>query len=64
MLVSVCVCASRIAAMGFTFAATESFVANTRETKDPINAAAGGCAAGFLAGLRGTLSHYLTPIAR
>ncbi|KAI5121291.1 hypothetical protein M0805_002334 [Coniferiporia weirii] len=40
------------AAMGATFAATESVVANMREKNDPINGAAGGCAAGFLAGLR------------
>ena len=40
--------------MGATFAATESIVANTRKKNDPINGAAGGCAAGFLAGLRGT----------
>ena len=39
--------------MGFTFAATESIVANTREKDDPLNGAAGGCAAGFLAGLKG-----------
>lgn len=49
--------------MGFTFAATESFIANTRETKDPINAAAGGCAAGFLAGLRGVFSYYIIGLA-
>ncbi|KAL5495377.1 hypothetical protein ACEPAI_840 [Sanghuangporus weigelae] len=40
------------AAMGFTFAATEAIVANTREKDDPLNGVAGGCAAGFLAGLR------------
>ncbi|KAH8120203.1 hypothetical protein DFH11DRAFT_1722044 [Phellopilus nigrolimitatus] len=40
------------AAVGATFAATEAIVANTREKKDPWNGAAGGCAAGFLAGLR------------
>lgn len=40
------------AAMGATFAATESIVANTREKEDYINGAAGGCAAGFLAGIR------------
>lgn len=39
--------------MGATFAATESIVANTRHKNDPINGAVGGCAAGFLAGLRG-----------
>ncbi|KAJ8083965.1 hypothetical protein PQX77_007246 [Marasmius sp. AFHP31] len=40
------------AAMGATFAFTESFVANQRQTDDALNAAAGGCAAGFLAGIR------------
>ena len=44
------------AAMGATFAATESIVANTREKNDYLNGAAGGCAAGFLAGIRGTSS--------
>jgi hypothetical protein len=42
-----------IAAMGATFAATEAIVANTRETEDSLNGAAGACAAGFLAGIRG-----------
>lgn len=41
------------AAMGATFAATESIVANQRETQDALNGVAGGCAAGFLAGIRG-----------
>ncbi|KAF8905523.1 hypothetical protein CPB84DRAFT_1676604 [Gymnopilus junonius] len=40
------------AAMGATFKFTETFVANQRRTTDPINGAAGGCAAGFLAGVR------------
>jgi hypothetical protein len=40
------------AAMGATFAATESIVANQRETQDALNGVAGGCAAGFLAGIR------------
>ncbi|RXW13713.1 hypothetical protein EST38_g12135 [Candolleomyces aberdarensis] len=40
------------AAMGFTFAATEAVVRNTREQDDALNGFAGGCAAGFLAGLR------------
>jgi hypothetical protein len=40
--------------MGATFAATEAAVANTRETDDSLNGAAGACAAGFLAGIRGT----------
>lgn len=42
------------AAMGATFALTESAVANYRQKTDPINGAAGGCAAGFLAGVRGS----------
>ena len=41
------------AAMGATFAATESIVANQREKQDALNGVAGGCAAGFLAGIRG-----------
>lgn len=40
--------------MGATFAMTESVVANQRQTDDALNGAAGGCAAGFLAGLRGS----------
>ncbi|KAH7929325.1 hypothetical protein BV22DRAFT_1081075 [Leucogyrophana mollusca] len=40
------------AAMGAAFAFTEAVVANQRETNDALNGAAGGCAAGFLAGLR------------
>ncbi|RDB28614.1 NADH-ubiquinone oxidoreductase 21 subunit [Hypsizygus marmoreus] len=40
------------AAMGATFALTESVVANTRQTDDALNGAAGACAAGFLAGIR------------
>ena len=40
--------------MGATFALTESTVANYREKDDPLNGAAGACAAGFLAGIRGT----------
>ncbi|KAF5356198.1 hypothetical protein D9756_004112 [Leucocoprinus leucothites] len=39
-------------AMGFTFAFTESYVANLRQKNDPINGATGACAAGFLAGVR------------
>jgi hypothetical protein len=38
--------------MGFTFAFTESYVANERQRNDPINSATGACAAGFLAGIR------------
>lgn len=40
------------AAMGATFAFTESVVANQRRTNDAVNGAVGACAAGFLAGLR------------
>ncbi|KAI0322667.1 hypothetical protein OF83DRAFT_1254651 [Amylostereum chailletii] len=40
------------AAMGGTFALTESVVANQRRKDDALNGVAGGCAAGFLAGLR------------
>lgn len=40
--------------MGATFALTESTVANYRQKNDPINGAVGGCAAGFLAGVRGS----------
>ncbi|KAI0348558.1 hypothetical protein BDW22DRAFT_1350796, partial [Trametopsis cervina] len=40
------------AAMGATFAFTESVVANQRQKDDALNGAAGGCAAGFLAGIR------------
>ncbi|KAI0307982.1 hypothetical protein B0F90DRAFT_1664922 [Multifurca ochricompacta] len=40
------------AAMGATFAATESIVANQRGKHDALNGVAGGCAAGFLAGVR------------
>lgn len=39
--------------MGATFAFTDSYVANLRQTDDPLNGAAGGCAAGLLAGARG-----------
>ncbi|TXT07248.1 hypothetical protein VHUM_03418 [Vanrija humicola] len=40
------------AAMGFAYSFTQSFVSNTRETDDALNGAAGGCAAGFIAGVR------------
>lgn len=39
--------------MGATFAFTETAVSNTRKTDDSLNGAAGGCAAGLIAGLRG-----------
>ncbi|EIW71244.1 hypothetical protein TREMEDRAFT_67637 [Tremella mesenterica DSM 1558] len=40
------------AAMGFTFSFTQAAVSNARETDDALNGVAGGCAAGFLAGVR------------
>jgi len=40
------------AAMGATFALTETAVANSRQRDDALNGAAGACAAGFLAGIR------------
>lgn len=43
--------------MGGTFAATEAIVANQREKEDTVNGMAGGCAAGFLAGVRGALKY-------
>lgn len=49
------------AAMGAAFAFTEATVANQRETNDALNGIAGGCAAGFLAGLRSVLLHSLFP---
>ena len=45
-------CILYIAAMGATFAFTEAFVANQREKNDALNGAIGGCAAGFLAGIK------------
>jgi hypothetical protein len=50
------------AAMGATFAATESIVANQREKQDALNGVAGGCAAGFLAGIRGARSRVFRAI--
>jgi hypothetical protein len=51
----------RVAAMGATFAFTETMVANQRQKNDPLNGMAGGCAAGFLAGIRGVLKcHYIS----
>lgn len=41
------------AAMGGIFALTDSFVANAREKSDAYNGAAGGCAAGLVAGANG-----------
>ncbi|KAF9535412.1 hypothetical protein CPB83DRAFT_9386 [Crepidotus variabilis] len=40
------------AAMGGVFAYTEAYVANQRQQDDHLNGAAGGCAAGFLAGIK------------
>ncbi|GJE87670.1 Tim17/Tim22/Tim23/Pmp24 family-domain-containing protein [Phanerochaete sordida] len=40
------------AAMGATYALTEAAVANQRQKEDSLNTVAGGCAAGFLAGIR------------
>ncbi|KZT55961.1 hypothetical protein CALCODRAFT_337028 [Calocera cornea HHB12733] len=40
------------AAMGAVFSYTEASIANARATDDAWNGAAGGCAAGFLAGIR------------
>lgn len=47
------------AAMGAAFAFTEAAIANQRETNDALNGIAGGCAAGFLAGLRSVLSCWV-----
>jgi len=41
-----------LAAMGATFALTDSWVANIRRKDDHLNGVAAGCAAGFLAGIR------------
>lgn len=38
--------------MAGSFAFTDAVVANTRQTDDALNGVAGGCAAGFLAGVR------------
>lgn len=48
--------------MGGSFAFTEAAVANTRGKDDAWNGAAGGCAAGFLAGIRG-MSYLCTSLA-
>ncbi|MBW0462677.1 hypothetical protein O181_002392 [Austropuccinia psidii MF-1] len=40
------------AAVGFTYGGVSQFVASVRQESDPWNAAAGGCASGFLVGLR------------
>lgn len=55
---------SHVAGMGAAFAFTEATAANIRETNDPFNGAAGGCAAGFLAGIRGNgLDKFIWTIA-
>jgi len=46
--------------MGATFAFTESFVANQREKNDALNGAIGGCAAGFLAGIKSLFFHRIS----
>lgn len=43
--------------MGATFALTESIVANQRQKDDALNGVAGGCAAGFLVGIKCALSY-------
>jgi len=40
------------AGMGAVFAFTDAYTANARQVDDPLNGAVGGCAAGFLAGIR------------
>lgn len=42
--------------MAASFAFVDAVTANTRQTNDALNGAAGGCAAGFLAGVRGMSS--------
>lgn len=39
-------------ALGATYALVDAIAANNRETHDPWNGAIGGCAAGFLVGVR------------
>lgn len=53
-----------IAAVGFTYAATESAVANVREKDDPLNGATGACAAAFLAGISGASRQRSSPAPR
>lgn len=48
-------------AMGGIFSFTDSFVANRRQKNDAFNGAAGGCAAGLVAGANGEWSFYLYP---
>lgn len=48
-------------AMGGIFSFTDSFVANRRQKNDAFNGAAGGCAAGLVAGANGERSTYPYP---
>jgi hypothetical protein len=72
---AVCVCADSLgsrgtwcflcaAAMGATFAFTDSYVANLRQQEDALNGAAGGCAAGLLAGARGAPNSQILSVMR
>ncbi|KGB75200.1 hypothetical protein I307_04250 [Cryptococcus deuterogattii 99/473] len=47
------------AAMGFSYSFVTALTANIRETDGPLNSAAGGCAAGFVAGVQ----HRSIPVA-
>ncbi|UOH84085.1 hypothetical protein LQV05_000879 [Cryptococcus neoformans] len=47
------------AAMGFSYSFITALTANIRETDGPLNSAAGGCAAGFVAGVQ----HKSLPVA-
>lgn len=48
--------------MGAVFSYTRDTVANVRSKNDAYNGAAGGCAAGFLAGIRGMLLNLMPVI--
>lgn len=48
--------------MGAVFSYTRDTVANVRSKNDAYNGAAGGCAAGFLAGIRGMLLNFMPVI--
>lgn len=43
---------AKLASMTASFALVDATTANTRQTDDALNGVAGGCAAGFLAGIR------------
>lgn len=47
--------------MAAAFAFTDAAVANQRQKDDELNGVAGGCAAGFLAGLRGMYILHNSP---